>query len=327
MDSPCYTVIVPVRQFRMDEPALVSLRETVPPHGAAQILIVEGGHPARQRNAAAAIAQGEIIVFLDNDCSLATDFWKEVDQAFARPEVEIIGGPALLRPQATALEEIFHALLTHALIVGTVSSRYAPRGNFRKATQTDLILCNLAIRRSIFAKIGPLSTNLYPNEENEWLDRAHAAGVGAFYDPALRVFRPQRSTLGQMGIMLLRYGMGRTRQFMVSGWRPTFHQILPVMLIATFAVLLWAHLELEFIILWLVASAIIAATCDSKLAWWQRLMAGLLAPLIPLTYTIGQIVGWFALLLPAPATRTDIVIRDERGNEVAKQADPANILT
>ena len=311
-----YTVIVPMRHFHADEAALKSLRETRPTSGPVQVLVAEGGHPARQRNAALAHAQGEIIVFLDNDCFLGLDFWRELEAVLDRPEVEIVGGPALLRPQALAWEGIFHALLTHVLIVGTVSARYAPRGKFRLATQTDLILCNLAVRKSIFEKIGPLSTDLYPNEENEWLDRAHAAGVGAFYDPSLQVFRPQRATFGQLGRMLLRYGMGRTRQFRVSGWRPTFHQFLPFMLIATFAALFYWQLEAEFILLWLVASAIIALTCDSRLRPWQRITAGLVAPLIPLTYTVGQVLGWPALFLPTPATSSEITIRNERGERI-----------
>jgi GT2 family glycosyltransferase len=207
-------------------------------------------------------------------------------------------------------------LLTHTLIVGTVSARYAPRGEFRKATQTDLILCNLAVRRSIFEKIGPLSTDLYPNEENEWLDRARAAGVGAYYDPNLQVFRPQRATLGKMGLTLLRYGMGRTRQFMVSGWRPTFHQFLPVILIATFVALLRLHLEVEFVILWLVAAALIAFTSHTLLHPWQRIVAGLIAPLIPLTYAVGQVIGWFALVRPAPAASAEIVVLNEQGERI-----------
>ena len=316
MDSPRYTVIVPMSRFRAEEPVLVSLRETPPPTGGVQILVAEGGHPARQRNAALGRARGDILVFLDNDSSMSSGYWKELETALARPEVEIVGGPALLRPQATAWEEIFHALLTHTLIVGAVSARYASRGEFRVATQTDLILCNLAVRRAIFEKIGPLSNDLYPSEENEWLDRAHAAGVGAYYDPCLQVFRPQRTSPGQMGLMLLRYGMGRTRQFRVSGWRPTFHQFLPVMLIATFAALLHWHLEADFVILWLVASAIIAFTCKSLLHGWQRIVAGLIAPLVPLTYAMGQVLGWIALLFPTPASSSEIVLLNERGERI-----------
>ena len=70
MDSPRYTVIVPMARFRPDEPVLVSLRDTPAPAGGVQVIVAEGVHPARQRNLAVARAQGEIVVFLDNDCSL-----------------------------------------------------------------------------------------------------------------------------------------------------------------------------------------------------------------------------------------------------------------
>jgi len=316
MDSPRFTVIVPMARFRSDEPVLVSLRETPPPRGGVQVIVAEGAQPSSQRNAALARARGEIILFLDNDCAIGAAYWRELERVLEDPAVGIVGGPALLRPQATAWEEIFHALLTHTLIVGTVSSRYSARGDFRPATQTDLILCNLAVRRSVFGQIGNLSIKLYPNEENEWLDRAHAAKVGAFYDPALQVFRPQRSTPGQMAATLLRYGMGRTRQFKVSGWRPTFHQFLPFMVVVTFTALFELRLETEFVVLWLVASAIIALSCHSLLRVWQRVVAGLIAPLIPLTYSVGQVAGWFALLMPAPAEEEEIALFDERGERI-----------
>jgi GT2 family glycosyltransferase len=316
MDKPRYTVIVPMARFEADEPVLAGLRAVPEPPDGLEVIVAEGGHPARQRNAASEKAEGDILVFLDNDCAIGANFWTELDAAFARPEVEIVGGPACLRPEAGPWEKIFHALLTHMLVVGTVSARYAPRGNFRPATQTDLILCNLAVRRSIFEKIGPLSNRLYPNEENEWLDRAHAAQVGAYYDPALQVFRPQRATPGQMALALFRYGMGRTRQFWVSGWKPTFHQFLPFILIATLAVLIHGRLEKEFAILWLFASTIIAVSCGSGLNLWQRLIAGLIGPLVPLLYALGQALGWFALFVPAPNANSEIVLLNARGERL-----------
>ena len=316
MDTPRYTVIIPMLRFRADEPVLAGLRQTAPPAGGIEILVAQGAQPSRQRNAAFARARGEIILFLDNDCTLAPDFWNELEGAFARPEVEIVGGPARLRENAGAYEEIFHAMLTHLLIVGTISSRYASRGDFRPAAPTELILCNLAVRRSAFQKIGAFSSRLYPNEENEWLDQARAAGAGIYYHPRVQVFRPQRATWWQMGKMLLRYGMGRTRQFQVSGWRPTFHQILPLLLAgAVFALLYW-HLEIPFVVLWLAASVIVALTCDTRLRWWQRLVAGLAAPLLPITFALGQIAGWVCLLFPAPARDAAIVVFNERGERI-----------
>jgi hypothetical protein len=69
MDSPRYTVVIPMFRFRPDEPVLENLRETPPPKGGMQILVAEGRHPARQRNAVVGRARGDILVFLDNDCS------------------------------------------------------------------------------------------------------------------------------------------------------------------------------------------------------------------------------------------------------------------
>ena len=134
-----------------------------------------------------------------------------------------MGGPALLRPEATGPERIFHALLTHPLVVGPVCARYAARG-LSVASQTELILCNLAARREVFEKIGHLPVKLYPNEENEWLDRAQAAGIGISTIRGSRSFVSQRKSWGEMARMLVRYGVGRTKQLQVSGWHFTLHQ-------------------------------------------------------------------------------------------------------
>ncbi len=142
----------------------------------------------------------------------------------------------------------------------------------------------------------------------------------AYYDPALQVFRPQRATPGQMARALVRYGIGRTRQFRVSGWRPTFHQLLPAILVGTVIALIHWHLEVMFGILWLAASAIIASTCNSLLQVRRRIVAGLIAPLIPLTYAVGQLIGWFALFLPTPGLSAEIVLRNERGEKIKRNA-------
>jgi hypothetical protein len=317
MDSPRYTVIVPVLRFGADEPVLASLRETLPPDGPPQILVVAGWHPARQRNAALLKSQGEIVVFLDNDCRLGPHFWEALQASFARPEVQIVGGPALLRVDATEPEKIFHALLTHPLVVGPICTRYAARGVFRIATETQLILCNLAARRSIFAKIGPLSPKLYPNEENEWLDRAQNAHVAIYYDPRQQVFRPQRSTWWEMIRMLFRYGMGRTRQLQVSGWHLSTQHLLPLIWIVPMLAFIWGTpFEIGLGFFWLVVSMIVTATCDSHLRLGQRCVAGLIAPFIPIIYTMGQVIGWIALLVPLP-TESEITVYNEKGEPLS----------
>ena len=315
MSSPRYTVIVPMARYRADEPVLLSLRAAP---GSLEIFVVEGCHPARQRNAALEHARGEIVVFLDNDCQLPAHYWTELDRAFAQPEVEVVGGPALLRPEAGTREKLFHALLTHPLVVGPVAARYAPRGAFRKSTQAELILCNMAARRSLFARIGLLSHKLYPNEENEWLDRAQAAQTGIYYDPQLYIMRPQRTTWSQFLRMLFRYGSGRTRQFWVSGWRATPYLLTPLIWFAPLAAILLGPAYLvAFALLWLCAALAFACTCAPGLSLRRRLVAGLAAPLVPFTYAAGQLAGWFELFHPTPGVDVPIVVRNEKGEEIA----------
>jgi hypothetical protein len=298
---PRYTVIVPMRGFDRAEPVLASLRENGPP-GGAQVLVATGSHPARQRNAALNQARGGIIVFLDNDCTIGPAYWSELDAAFAQEQVEVIGGPALL---------------THPLVVGPIAARYAPRGIFRPSSQTELILCNLAARHAIFARTGPLSTELYPNEENEWLDRAQAAGVRIFYDPLLQVFRPQRDGAWEIAVTLLRYGIGRTRQWQISGWRPTLHQAAPVVLLAPLAAIVFGRPGwLVFAAGWLLLALFVAATCERRLGLARRLGAGLAAPMVPLLYALGQVVGLFGLFLPVPGRDDAIALWDEAGRPV-----------
>jgi succinoglycan biosynthesis protein ExoA len=308
--SPRYTIIIPVARFAEAGPALERLHDVAPAAGM-QILVALGSHPARQRNAALARSIGEIVVFLDNDCAIGASYWDELERDFARAEVEVVGGPALLRPEARGPERIFHKLLTHPLVVGPIRSRYAARGVFRATSQTELILCNLAARRGVFEKIGHLPVELYPNEENEWLDRAQAAGIGIYYDPALQVFRPQRATWSAMARMLVRYGIGRTKQLQVSGGHFTAHQLAPLVLLVPLAAVLGGGTGLAlFGFGWLALALLVGSSCGSELHPGERLIAGLVAPLVPFLYALGQVIGWFR---PWPGASAEVIIVDENG--------------
>jgi succinoglycan biosynthesis protein ExoA len=307
---PRYTLIIPAVQLVDAELALAQLRGASPPHGV-QILVAIGRHPARQRNAALSRSKGEIIVFLDNDCVIGANYWTVLERDFARPEVEVVGGPALLRPEAAGREVAFHALLTHPLVVGPVRARYAALGGFRASSQTELILCNMAARRSVFEKIGQLPVELYPNEENEWLDRAQIAGIGIYYDPELQVFRPQRQNWSEMARMLVRYGIGRTKQLQVSRGHFTPHQFAPLVLLLPVTALAyrWRGL-LVFGAGWLLIALAVAVSLRSPLSAGRRLFAGLLAPLVPLLYALGQLIGWFR---PWPGANAEVTVVDESG--------------
>ena len=43
------------------------------------------------------------------------------------------------------------------------------------------------------------------------------------------------------------------------------------------------------------------------------MVAGFLAPAIPLVYAIGQVIGWFTVWFPAPVESPEIRLLDENG--------------
>ncbi len=317
VDSPRYTVIVPMAHFRPGERVLVSLRETPAPSRGEQVIVAVGVHPARQRNLAVAHARGDIVVFLDNDCALGEGFWARIDEAFARPEVEIAGGPALLRPGASAWEQIFHALLTHPLIVGGRGGTLLGVGKIpaREADRSHPLQPGGCGARSSHA-LGRSRATFTRTRRTSGSTARHAAGIGAYYDPALQVFRPQRRTPREMIVTLLRYGIGRTRQFRVSGWRFTFHQVLPFVLLGDARRARGARLELEF------RRAVAARGGDHRgdvrgLA--ARLAADRGRPHCAGDSTrllIGQLAGWIAVWFPVPVQSPEITLLDERGQAI-----------
>jgi hypothetical protein len=88
------------------------------------------------------------------------------------------------------------------------------------------------------------------------------------------------------------------------------------MLLATLAALVVLRLEVEFVLLWLLAAVIVAATCEASLRGWRRIVAGLIAPAIPLTYALGQIAGWLTVWFPGQVASSDIALLNERGEKI-----------
>jgi hypothetical protein len=80
-----------------------------------------------------------------------------------------------------------------------------------------LILCNLAIRRIIFLETGGLDERLYPNEENELLDRIQSSGKKLVHVPHMAIHRSQRRSLRLFIRQMFSYGRGRAQQTLIAG--------------------------------------------------------------------------------------------------------------
>jgi cellulose synthase/poly-beta-1,6-N-acetylglucosamine synthase-like glycosyltransferase len=191
-----------------------------------EVLVARGTAPSRQRNEAVRQSSGEVIVFLDDDSLVSPGLLGEYLRIFERdPRVAAAGGPA--EPAGdTHLEKIFGLVLSEPLLVGRTASRYARRGRERFTDKRELILCNLAVRRRAFLEAGGFDESLYPNEENELLERLRLGGSRLVHSPAALVRRRERRALRNFLRTVWRYGRGRGLQLKVLRSRTSIRKAL-----------------------------------------------------------------------------------------------------
>lgn len=178
-----------------------------------EIIIARGRHPSVQRNTALRAARGELVYFLDDDVEPDTGNLQHMAELFQDAKVAMVGGPNLCPPDAPALERVFALVLSAWLAFGPSRARYAKVGQRRETSEKELILCNLAARRSDVLELGGFDEALYPNEENALMDGLQQSGRKLIYDPGCFAFRRPRRTLGAFAKMLMTYGRGRAEQF------------------------------------------------------------------------------------------------------------------
>jgi len=253
------------------------------------------GHaPSAQRNLAVRSSQSKYVLFLDSDVSVPEGYWNRVVREVERGLVDIVGGPVLLGADASEEERIFQDAMSHPLVVGDAVSRYSRIGDRRGCGEAELILSNLLVRRSLFEEVGGFNEELYPNEENEWLDRVGTRKI--FHDPDFYVERPQRGSWEDFVKTLFRYGDGRTRQAIVSG-RWNLKNLPPLLVIGSAAMAIWKPK------LYFAAGAALGVGYLSVLTMSTRatnsgkpLMVALAGVGLLKAYTLGQMAGYRRLL-------------------------------
>lgn len=214
--KPEVSLIIPHRETESIQDVLNQVREFEFPTDQIEILTVTGNHPSVQRNACIREASGKYIYFLDNDSEPDSANIRKALEIFADESVAVLGGPNHSREGDSEIQKDFSYCLSSIFGVGPVSNRYRASGEVREATDRDLILCNMMIRKSVLDELGAFNEKLYPNEENELLNRIADQGYKLIYHPEFLVQRSPRSNIRSFIKMLLGYGAGRFKQMVLS---------------------------------------------------------------------------------------------------------------
>ena len=216
MSLPKVSIIIP-RKPGGAVRALAGLARADYPAQLFEVLVAYGSMPSAQRNLAAREASGEILYFLDDDSQVAPGFLRTAVHHFQDALVAAVGGPSLTPATDSPLQRAIGAAFASAVGGGGVRNRYQRSGQARLTSDSELILCNLSFRREIYLSHGGLDERLYPNEENELMDRLQHEGFHLVHDPDLAVFRSQRTSYRAFWKQMYGYGRGRGEQTVLSG--------------------------------------------------------------------------------------------------------------
>lgn len=300
---PTISVIIPVREERSAEPVLESLRTVNYPVDRFEIIVTRGKQPSRQRNEAVAIARGELLYFLDNDSLVAPNLFRRAVATLETNRADVVGGPSATPLDDTLLQRCFG--YAYGSPFGTLGSRrrYRSIGAVKEATETDLIMCNLCIRRSAFVNAGCLDERLYPNEENEFLNRLNQRGNRLIYDPQAIVYRSQRASWSAFARQVFHYGRGRIDHFFASPafFNPVF--LVPLLLLIYLGLLLFFFSALNSVPLFLYGALTVIASADA--ARRERRIKALFLmlavfPVMHLSYGLGTVRGVVENALGSP---------------------------
>lgn len=141
------------------------------------------------RNLAAALASGEVLAFIDNDCVAEPNWLRTLLPYLDDSTIAMVGGRVAAPPTRGAVAA-FEAVRS-PLDMGAVATEVTPT-----AAVSYLPTCNLLVRRDVLLAYGGFDATLRVGEDVDFIWRTLRNGHRAWYVPAGRVIHEHRVRWG-----------------------------------------------------------------------------------------------------------------------------------
>ena len=175
------------------------------------ILFEKQTNKSQARNIGVEKIKSEIIYFLDDDVFIDKNNIEILQKKFLEyPFAEIIGVPNINPPLSSRFQKLSGILLSTYLMSYKMNARYFAKGIDRFSDDTELILCNLAIKKNVFIKHNlKFNELLHYNEENLLLEQLKKFNTAMLYSPELIVYHHRRANLKAFLEQIYNSGKGR----------------------------------------------------------------------------------------------------------------------
>lgn len=268
MSKPMYfSIVIPVynRPEEVDE-LLLSLCDQT--HKPFEVIIVEDGSarrseevveryrdrlaityhekpnsgPGLSRNAGAALAKNEYLIFFDSDCIIPAAYLSNVARFLRDHRVDFFGGPDAALPTFTTVQKAINYSMTSFLTTGGIRGKkrsmeaFLPRG------------FNMGVSKEAYQAVGGYRKMRF-GEDIDISLRLREAGYSSALIPDAHVYHKRRTTYRQFFKQVYNFGIARINLFLLHPGSLKSVHALPALFVVGMAGLLIASLIYPLLLL------------------------------------------------------------------------------
>jgi len=180
--------------------------------------------PSKKRNYAVEKTDCDLLVFCDDDVVVPKNWLRDILHHFRDGRVAVVGGPNINPPDSTLRERCSGYIFESFFGGAGMAVRYRTMSQpFESRTGEEFILCNMAVRRSVFDEVGGFPENLYPCEENYLCYTIKEKGYKLVYEPRAFVWHKRRPLFIPHAKQVFNYGLARAKMMRMLGkYRPLY---------------------------------------------------------------------------------------------------------
>lgn len=304
MEFPKISVIVPIPpkgNYGMTYNSIINMDY---PKDKIEFIVSRGRHRSQQRNKAINEATGDILFFYDNDIIAEKDAFKQVVKFYNQDKkIACVGGPCLTAKKDSFLQKCFGYVFGSYFAMASMRAKFLPKGDKPiKATEKELILCNLSFRANVVKEVGGFNPNLHSgNEENELMNKIQAKDYDLIYNPNLKTYRSRRKNIIDLSKQIAKYGKGRIEHLFLRPKSFSSIFLMPVLLVLYLIsipiLFLFSPFLLSLLYLFPLGLYIIFALASTLKIYLKHknlrlfLVIPFLFPIIHISYALGMVNG------------------------------------